>query len=176
MFLHNKYTAAYYAIISIYRADQGERHHIIPKSLGGSNSKSNIVTVSPRVHFILHKLLCRMVANEAHRRSMYFALFQMMNRKVCKFTSRDYNIARLKVKEQMKSNNPMYDPNIVAKLPQKRPGQSAVASKRNEIYWSSRARPIREFNCPVCDTPIITRVPTKTTCSRACSSIVQHRK
>jgi hypothetical protein len=36
-----------------------ERHHIIPKSLGGTDSKSNLVDVTAREHFILHYLLTK---------------------------------------------------------------------------------------------------------------------
>ena len=34
-----------------------EIHHIIPKSEGGSNDKDNLVVVTGREHFILHKIL-----------------------------------------------------------------------------------------------------------------------
>ena len=34
-----------------------ERHHIIPKSLGGPNTKSNLVKLVPRQHYIAHLLL-----------------------------------------------------------------------------------------------------------------------
>lgn len=34
-----------------------ERHHIIPKSLNGSNDKNNIVRLYPREHYIAHLLL-----------------------------------------------------------------------------------------------------------------------
>lgn len=34
-----------------------ERHHIIPKSLNGSNDKSNFVKLYPREHYIAHLLL-----------------------------------------------------------------------------------------------------------------------
>ncbi|QDP50302.1 MAG: putative mobile endonuclease B [Prokaryotic dsDNA virus sp.] len=34
-----------------------ERHHIKPKSAGGDNSKSNLVFLTPREHFVAHKLL-----------------------------------------------------------------------------------------------------------------------
>ena len=34
-----------------------ERHHIIPKCLGGSNDKSNLIDLFAKEHFIAHKLL-----------------------------------------------------------------------------------------------------------------------
>lgn len=36
-----------------------ERHHIVPKSLGGSNKKENLVKLTYREHYIAHLLLCR---------------------------------------------------------------------------------------------------------------------
>lgn len=176
MFTDNKYTNIYYSIIETYVSVEGETHHIIPKSLGGSNDKSNLVKVSPRVHFILHKLLCRMVVEEKHKRSVYFALFQMMNRKICQFSSRDYEKARSFVKERMATHNPMFDPETSSKFRRKRPEQSAIAKKRNEEYWGKKGRPIRNFSCPICSTHISTRIPTKTTCSKSCSAKLQHMK
>ncbi len=35
-----------------------ERHHIIPKCLGGNNTKENIVKLTAKEHFICHRLLC----------------------------------------------------------------------------------------------------------------------
>lgn len=40
-----------------------ERHHIIPKSLGGSDSKDNIIHLSAREHFIAHWLLWKAYRN-----------------------------------------------------------------------------------------------------------------
>jgi len=37
-----------------------ERHHIIPKCEGGSNTKNNLVLLTAREHFIIHKLLYKM--------------------------------------------------------------------------------------------------------------------
>ena len=34
-----------------------ERHHILPRSLGGDNSKTNIVLLTAKEHFICHALL-----------------------------------------------------------------------------------------------------------------------
>ena len=41
-----------------------EDHHILPKSLGGSNRKSNIVRLTAREHFIAHALLIRFLNGE----------------------------------------------------------------------------------------------------------------
>ncbi len=177
MFIDNKYTRIYFAIITKHASIEGEKHHIIPKSLGGSNDRENLITVQPRVHFILHKLLCRMVEKKNHKKSMYFALFQMMNRKITRFSSRDYESTKRVIKEQMKINNPMHDPETLSKfIGRKRPDQSEVAKKRNAAYWSDRARPERTFDCPICSTRVTTRVPTQTTCSKSCSAKLQHRK
>ena len=40
-------------ILNVY----SEEHHIIPKSLGGNNSKENIVKLTAREHFVCHWLL-----------------------------------------------------------------------------------------------------------------------
>ena len=37
-----------------------EIHHIIPRCVGGTNDKDNLVTLTAREHFICHWLLVRM--------------------------------------------------------------------------------------------------------------------
>lgn len=37
-----------------------EKHHIIPRSEGGSSKKSNLVELTIKEHFIVHKLLIKM--------------------------------------------------------------------------------------------------------------------
>jgi hypothetical protein len=37
-----------------------EKHHIIPKSMGGDNSETNIVALTAKEHFLSHMLLCEM--------------------------------------------------------------------------------------------------------------------
>jgi hypothetical protein len=34
-------------------------HHIIPKSWGGDNSHCNMIKVTPRHHFVIHKMMCK---------------------------------------------------------------------------------------------------------------------
>ena len=168
MFYDNKYTRIYYNIIQNCQALSGETHHIIPKSLGGTDEDSNLVTISPKAHFILHKLLCKMVIKEKHLKSMNYALFMMMNRKISNFTSREYNILRSRISEQMRLNNPMHNPEVSKKFRKKRPDQSKVATKRNTEYWKKNARPLRKIKCEICTISIETRIPTQHTCSRTC--------
>jgi hypothetical protein len=82
MYLQNKYTRWYYNIIQraklrILSSDiYVEKHHIIPQSIGGDNSESNIVRLTAREHFICHLLLAKMTTG-LQRRSMAFAAWQM---------------------------------------------------------------------------------------------------
>jgi hypothetical protein len=57
-----------------------EKHHIIPKSLGGDNSKDNLVELTYREHFIRHMLLTKMTIGD-DKRKMVCALWAMTIRK-----------------------------------------------------------------------------------------------
>lgn len=41
-----------------------ERHHVVPKSMGGSNEEKNLVNLTAREHFIAHRLLWRIHKNK----------------------------------------------------------------------------------------------------------------
>ena len=63
----SKYYTKYNQIIKHYKEldlkksgeQYTESHHILPKSMGGSNKKDNLVRVPARVHFLLHWMLYR---------------------------------------------------------------------------------------------------------------------
>ena len=67
MFIQNKYTKWYYNIINKAKFENRikskeqyyEKHHIVPKCMGGSDDFNNIVKCRLRVHFILHFLLSK---------------------------------------------------------------------------------------------------------------------
>lgn len=84
MYLQNKYTQWYYNIIqrAQTRTISGyvEKHHIIPKSLNGSNKKENLVFLTAKEHFICHLLLTRMLVGD-NRNKMVYAVWQMANQK-----------------------------------------------------------------------------------------------
>ena len=95
MFNDNKYTKVYYRIIenSRGRINEGyvERHHIIPRSCGGTDDISNLVSLTGREHFICHWLLTKMVTDSTHIRNMHYA-FKLMSKHGK--TNRLRNIAR----------------------------------------------------------------------------------
>jgi hypothetical protein len=82
IFIDNKYTNWYNSIINKakLRTIDGytEKHHIIPSSLGGDNSKENIVSLTAREHFVCHLLLTKMTTGNA-RYKMNFALHMLSN-------------------------------------------------------------------------------------------------
>lgn len=65
MFIDNKYTKCYYRIVTFAanRMITGytEKHHIIPKSMGGTNNADNLVRLSAKEHFVCHLLLTKML-------------------------------------------------------------------------------------------------------------------
>lgn len=77
MFKDNKYTKTYNQLIAKAvvrkwgKARGRERHHIIPESLGGPNSKENLVYLSCREHAICHWLLVKMTEGEAYNKMVY---------------------------------------------------------------------------------------------------------
>lgn len=105
MFLKNKYTKLYYAIIeqANNRLTSGyvEKHHIIPKSLGGIDEQSNIVALTAREHFICHQLLTKMTTGYEQRK-MKFALGKFVqdgpNTQRC-LTGKQYEVARNAISE-----------------------------------------------------------------------------
>jgi len=51
-----------------------EKHHILPKCLGGNNNKENLVELTAREHFLCHMLLCEIYPKE---NKLKHALFLM---------------------------------------------------------------------------------------------------
>jgi hypothetical protein len=124
MYLHNKYTTWYNNIIQRAKTRQligyKERHHIIPKSLGGSNRKENLVELTAREHFVCHWLLTKMV-DSPYKEKMIYAAWTManlenQNQQRYKINGRIYESLRQEFSKaksvHTKANNPMSDPEI----------------------------------------------------------------
>jgi len=103
IFIDNKYTCIYFRIVNRARTRRlngyQERHHVIPRSLGGSNESDNLVNLTAKEHYIVHLLLPMMVITAEHRQKMWRALFcmsklQSLNHRRHTGSSRFYEKAR----------------------------------------------------------------------------------
>jgi hypothetical protein len=102
IFIANRYTSIYFSIIENARSrilskDQyRERHHIIPRSLGGDDSPNNLVDLTAKEHFVCHKLLIKMTTGSA-KGKMAFALVFMSGKRGSKI----YDSTRRLLSERM---------------------------------------------------------------------------
>lgn len=119
-----KYTKWYWNIIEKRLREEPndyyERHHIIPKFMGGGNEKNNLVKVTGREHYILHLLLmkiCEKIADKnIYRKSVYSVLcFLGRNNKTerCIIPSKIIESIRIaannhKKKSYIKENHPFW--------------------------------------------------------------------
>lgn len=94
MFNDSKYTRYYFLIISRAQIRQSgdEVHHILPVSMGGSNDKRNLVKLTLREHFVVHRLLTKMPVDKTMRWKMHYALSCFTTRKK-RISSRHFELA-----------------------------------------------------------------------------------
>jgi hypothetical protein len=118
LFNQSKYTKWYFELISsrrdLIRDCFVEKHHIIPKCLGGTNDKTNLIKLTPREHYICHRLLLEMVDDPNHKRKMAYSLVRMatLNTKdktQKRINSKQYETIKLLCREHfVGKNNPFY--------------------------------------------------------------------
>lgn len=89
-----------------------EMHHILPKCLGGDDSKDNFVRLTAREHFIAHQLLYKHYRTPALAHAWFCMLRCDANQKR-NFTSRQHEAAKKAHIETLKvtmvgENNPFY--------------------------------------------------------------------
>jgi hypothetical protein len=92
-----------------------ESHHIIPKSIGGTDDKENLVLLTAKEHFICHHLLTKICKNNNKLHSAFWMMFvceSSNQQRYKKFTSVTYQLAkqnRAKIQSdywKIKTNNP----------------------------------------------------------------------
>lgn len=153
MFLSNKYTNIYFNIIkrakSMPRGGYTENHHIIPRSLGGSNDADNLVKLSAREHFIAHRLLCKMTTSK-DKGKMYFAfnMMQLSNNnqnRYKKLTSTSYAILReelskyISLSQKGKKTGPQTKPRK-PRPPISNETRQKMSQKRKQLWQSKEYR------------------------------------
>lgn len=135
MFIDSKYKNWYYNIISNARnratsraeankiLGYSERHHVIPKCMGGQDNKENLVYLSSREHFLCHLLLVKFVEKD-YVRKMKYALGKfiqcsdLQNRLI---NSRQYDIVRKYISEARRGHK--HTPESIIKISEGHKGQ-----------------------------------------------------
>lgn len=106
--LDNKYAKWYINIIEARRNRilenimYTETHHIIPKTMGGTDSNDNLVILTYREHFLCHWLLSKAIKKE-HKRKALSALSAMRrnSKQVINKSSWMFDVMKRAVKEAM---------------------------------------------------------------------------
>jgi len=106
------YKSIYFNLIESRRAKNiknGEKHHIKPLCLGGTNDENNIVKLTYKEHFIAHKLLFLFTEGK-DKMKMGYALHRMsfVNNKNQKYrikNGKDFNKIKNEIYEYIKGEN-----------------------------------------------------------------------
>lgn len=153
MFIQNKYYAWYYSIISNARSEirnkkdgYYERHHVVPKSLGGDESADNKILLTAKEHFIAHYLLTKMTSGE-DRCKMLFAMKRMSvsnQHHKRKLTSAQYAICKRSHSEAMtlryKGKPSVLSPEAISRGADKKRGRKLSPEHIEKIRLSSLGR------------------------------------
>lgn len=127
-----------------------ETHHIIPKCVGGTNDKWNLVKLTAREHFICHLLLCEIYPENMKLR---FALWNMCNVKRnyqnrFKVNSRLYDLIR---KEYSINVSGVNNPRFGKKLTDEQKNQISLSrigkygGEKNSFYGKKHSERTKEI-------------------------------
>jgi hypothetical protein len=81
--------------------EYSEKHHILPKCLGGTNDLHNIVRLTYREHFICHQLLCKMYPKNEKLIYAFSSMIRVSKTNLPRFdslTSRHFEIVKKAIK------------------------------------------------------------------------------
>jgi hypothetical protein len=118
-----------------------ESHHIIPKCMGGTNSKNNLVLLTAREHFLIHWLLYRIHPTN-HKLAFAFHLCCLVNNKLSQkqFTpsSRSYAEAAEAKSVALKAREP-WNKNLKTG-----PNPKMAESKKGTEPWNKNKKGLQE--------------------------------
>jgi hypothetical protein len=82
-----------------------EKHHIVPKCIGGTDEEKNLVSLTPEEHYLCHLLLVRIYPNNI--RLVKAAMFMVSSNNNVKRNNKAYGWLKRQYSEYMKGpNNP----------------------------------------------------------------------
>ena len=141
-----KYQEIYNNLINraLCRISEGyvEKHHIVPRCLGGTDAKENIVSLYPEEHYLAHLLLCKI--NKGNSKLLYAAMNMTSGSMINngKRNNKAYGWLRRQYAESMSGdNNPnRRDPEIQKKAALKRVGQKRTEETKARMSAAQKGR------------------------------------
>ena len=136
MFIENKYKQWHDNIINKSKnrllTGYKEKHHILPRCLGGKDNKDNLVELTAREHFIVHMLLCKFTKSQARIKMLY--AFNFMS--VVRNKYRDYKInskIAQKLRLEFFANKPKHTKESKLKMSKSRIGMKLSKETRKKV-------------------------------------------
>lgn len=133
MFIKNKYHKLYFLLVNRAKtrsiSGYTEKHHIIPKCMGGTNDLHNLAVLTAREHYICHVLLTKMTEGDI-KRKMIFASRMML------YSSKNHN--RTKINSRLSDTLKTLHAIEMSKL---HSGKIVTTETRNKMSKSAKGRP-----------------------------------
>lgn len=142
----NKYLKFIHYCQNTNKNQYTEKHHIIPRSMGGSDHSDNLILLTGREHFIAHVLLWKSYRNEQTN----FALWSMKMKKERNFSLFSKTYEQLKIEhslfqsERMKQNNPMNNFLTRKKISNHKTGQPLKEETKQKMSIARKGVPKTE--------------------------------
>ena len=148
MFLDNKYAKVYYQIINRALArpykkvknDGYQKHHIIPKCIGGDDSANNLVILNYKEHRVCHCLLIKMQLTKSAEIKMRHA-YGFFNK------SSRYNGPRYKRGKDNIFSTPAIIEEVVRRMTTRNPMKDPVLQQKRVDTWRAN-RAARDYIPP----------------------------
>lgn len=128
-----------------------ERHHIIPRCLGGNNDKSNIVELTPEEHYVAHQLLIKLnpnhsgIASAAIMMSVNSNSLNRSNNKLYGWLRRKFSASRKGASVPEETRNKLRLHNLGKTLTVEH--KSAITSGLLKYYEFSEKKPSKLRGC-----------------------------
>lgn len=123
-----------------------EKHHVVPRCLGGTDGKENIVNLYPEEHYLAHLLLCKV--NKTNQKLLYAAMNMTTGAMInnSKRNNKAYGWLRRQYAESMSGdNNPnRRNPDIQKKAALKRVGQRRTEETKARMSLAQKGRTFSE--------------------------------
>ena len=123
-----------------------EKHHIVPRCLGGTDAKENIVSLYPEEHYLAHLLLCKV--NKGNSKLLYAAMNMTSGSMINngKRNNKAYGWLRRQYAESMSGNNnpARRNSNLQKEAAKKRVGQKRSEETKVRMSAAQKGRTFSE--------------------------------